>query len=214
MACGVLADYPIRYFSYWHNIQLPERSRKYFTSRGKHSPTEMGDFAKACRTMEAECRHKKAETIRTLADHMEHIISGSDTHLDIVAEGVYAGQQKTRDQATLDCQTWPLAFSIEGREFAKANGFRASRCQSCLNGSGRTTPCASRRILFLAGGSRSRGCARRGTLTRRWRTTSPPWNILRRSARLFTKAPRRPRPRSIAWSTCGGASGCVISGFR
>lgn len=140
MACGVLADYPIRYFSYWHDIQLPERSRKYFTSRGKHSPAEMGDFAKACRTMEAECGHKKAETIRTLADHMEHIISGSDTHLDIVAEGIYVGQQKTRDQATLDCQTWPLAFSIEGREFAKANGFRGKSMPELLEWLGTNYP--------------------------------------------------------------------------
>ncbi|MGX1260065.1 hypothetical protein [Sinorhizobium fredii] len=123
VACGVLADYPIRYFSYWDGIELPERSKKYFTSRDKYSPAQIDDFPKACRTMEAQCGHRKAETIRTLADHMEDIVDENDTYLDIVSEGVYAGQQRTRDQATIECQTWPLAFSTEGRDYAKANGF-------------------------------------------------------------------------------------------
>ncbi|MDW9776420.1 hypothetical protein GOA89_32535 [Sinorhizobium meliloti] len=140
VACGVLADYPIGYFSYWDGIQLPERSKKYFTSRDKYSPAEMGDFAKACRTMEAECGHKKGETIRTLADHMESIISGSDTDLDIVAEGVYTGQQRTRDQATIECQTWPLAFSTEGRDYAKANGFSGKSFRELLEWLGANYP--------------------------------------------------------------------------
>ncbi|MBY3091704.1 hypothetical protein HFO72_12940 [Rhizobium laguerreae] len=123
MACGVLGSYPIRGFGYWHGIQLPERSKKYLTRRGKCSPAEIGDFSKACRTMEGQCDHKKGETIRTLAEHMEGIITENDTYLDIVAAGVYDGQQQTRDQATVECQTWPLSFSIEGRKFAKANTF-------------------------------------------------------------------------------------------
>ncbi|MGJ7042771.1 hypothetical protein J2Y63_006054 [Shinella sp. BE166] len=122
VACGVLANYRIGYFGYWDGIQLPERSKKYFTSY-EYTPAEMDDFPKACRRMEAECGHNKGEMIRTLADHMDAIISESDNDLDIVAEGVYAGQQRTRDQVTIDCQTWPLAFSTEGRDYAQAKGF-------------------------------------------------------------------------------------------
>jgi hypothetical protein len=122
-ACAVLGAYPIRYFSYWHGVELPERSKKYFTSRGDHSPAQPGDFPKACKTMEAQCDHRKANTIRALADNMEQIVSEQDTNLDIVAEGVYVSQRQTRDQATVECQTWPLAFSDEGRNYAKERGF-------------------------------------------------------------------------------------------
>ncbi|MBX5021158.1 hypothetical protein [Rhizobium lentis] len=122
-ACAVLGAYPIRYFGYLVGIQLPERSKKYFTTRGDYSPAEQDDFAKACQTMEAQCNHKKADTIRALADNMQQIVNEQDTNLDIVAEGVYASQRQTRDQATVECQTWPLAFSEEGRKFAQAKGF-------------------------------------------------------------------------------------------
>lgn len=122
-ACAVLGAYPILYFGYLIGIQLPERSKKYFTSRGDYSPAESGDFAKACKTMEVKCDHKKADTIRALADNMEQIISEQDTNLDIVAEGVYVSQQKTRDQAIVACQIWPLAFSVEGKNYAKERGF-------------------------------------------------------------------------------------------
>lgn len=122
-ACGVLRAYRIRSFSYWHGINLPERSKKYFTSRGDHSPAQPGDFAKACQTMDAQCDHRKADTIRALADRMDQIVSEQDTNLDIVSEGVYVIQRQTRDQATVECQTWPLALSEEGRKFAQAKGF-------------------------------------------------------------------------------------------
>ncbi len=123
-ACGILETYPIRSFSYWSGLELPERSKKYFTIRDDDwSPAEMDDFPKACQTMDVQCAHNKAETIRTLADHMEEIITESDTCLDVVAEGVYANQRKTRDQATVECQTWPLAFSEEGRKYAEEKGF-------------------------------------------------------------------------------------------
>lgn len=123
VACDILGSYPIRGFGYSSSIQLPERSKKYFTSRGKYSPAEIDDFPKACRTMTAQCDHKKGDTIRALADHMEEIITESDTCLDVVATGVYASQRQTRDQATVECQTWPLSFSDEGRKYARNNGF-------------------------------------------------------------------------------------------
>lgn len=140
VACGVLETYPMNGFGYSSNIKLPERSKKYFISRGRYSPPELGDFEKACRTMAAQCDHKKGETIRCLADHMEFIISEADTHLGIVAESVHVGQQHTRDQATIECQTWPLAFSTEGNEYAKANGFRGRSFKEMLEWLGKNYP--------------------------------------------------------------------------
>ncbi|MEI3807606.1 hypothetical protein V6R85_24090 [Agrobacterium sp. CCNWLW32] len=139
-ACAVLGAYRIRYFSYWQGIELPERSKKYFTSRGDYSPAQPGDFAKACQTMEALCDHKKADTIRALADNMEQIISEQDTNLDIVAEGVYVSQRQSRDQATVECQTWPLAFSDEGRKYAKERGFSGEKLPELLEWLGANYP--------------------------------------------------------------------------
>jgi hypothetical protein len=44
----------------------------------------------------------------------------------IVANGVYVGQQTTRDGAVRDTQAWKLAFTEEGRTFALSNGFQGS----------------------------------------------------------------------------------------
>jgi len=140
VACDVLGDYPIGCFWYSDNIQLPDRSKKYFTSQDEYTPAEMGDFAKACRRMEAECGHNKGETIRTLADHMDDIIAENDICLEIVAGGVYDGQQRTRDQATVECQTWPLSFGREGRDFAKANGFSGRSFRELLDWLGANYP--------------------------------------------------------------------------
>jgi hypothetical protein len=55
---------------------------------------------------------------------MAAVIEDQDTGIGTIAEGVYKHQKTTRDQAVIDCQVWPLAFSEEGKAFAKANGWK------------------------------------------------------------------------------------------
>ncbi|WP_084368563.1 hypothetical protein [Rhizobium sp. RU36D] len=141
VACEILANYPMNGFFYPFNIQLPERSKKYFNSR-KYSPGEIGDFARACQTMLTRCGHKKGETIRALVDHMDQIIDDADTYLDIVARGVYAGQEKTRDEAIVYYQVWPLSFSREGLTFAKENGFSGATRIELIEWLGKKYPLA------------------------------------------------------------------------
>lgn len=122
-ACKVLAGFDIRGFSYSFNIVLPERALKYF-SGNKFSPGKPQDFAKACQTLDDRCAHQKGKTIRSLADHMESTVTDCDTYLDIVAGGIYEDQRRTRDQAVVECQTWPLAFTTGGRDFARNKSWR------------------------------------------------------------------------------------------
>ncbi|MCS4092630.1 hypothetical protein [Rhizobium sp. BK176] len=122
-ACGFLAEFKIRGFSYTWGIELPERSRKYFTRRGDYSPAGIGDFPKACRTLDAACGHDKSKTIGGLVDHMEEVIRDCDTSLDTIADGIYDNQRMTRDEAAVECQAWPLAFTPEARAFAKKKGW-------------------------------------------------------------------------------------------
>ncbi|MBB3303294.1 hypothetical protein FHT72_006982 [Rhizobium sp. BK077] len=64
----------------------------------------------------------KATTIGSLADHMEQAVNEASTCLDIIADGI--GQRRSRDEVTLDGQTWEIAFTTEGTEFAARNGYQ------------------------------------------------------------------------------------------
>jgi hypothetical protein len=61
-----------------------------------------------------------------LADEFDQIIEQQDICVDIIARGVYEGQQTTRDGAVRDTQVWKIAFTDEGRKFAFDNGFQGS----------------------------------------------------------------------------------------
>jgi hypothetical protein len=124
VACGILSAFPGRGLSYGSATVVPERAKKYFTSRSRHSPAELGDFEKACKTLGDRCQFVKGTTIGTLADHIDFIITENNTYLDVIATGVYpAGKGITRDQATIDCQAWRLAFAEQGHSFARNNDF-------------------------------------------------------------------------------------------
>jgi hypothetical protein len=122
-ACGFLAEFKIGWFGYSSDLVLPDRAQKYFPQNGKFFEARRDDFPKACDALAAACGHEKATTIDSLADHMEAIISECDTCLDVVADGVYESQRRTRDKAVVECQTWPLAFTTEGRDFGQKEGW-------------------------------------------------------------------------------------------
>jgi hypothetical protein len=50
-------------------------------------------------------------------------------YIDIVARGVYEGQQRTRDKAVRDSQAWPLAFSEEGKAFVRGRAWTGGVAQ-------------------------------------------------------------------------------------
>ncbi|MDB5523269.1 MAG: hypothetical protein JWM58_1032 [Rhizobium sp.] len=54
---------------------------------------------------------------------MEEIVGDQDTCIDVVADGVYEGQQTSRNTAVINCQAWRLAFSAEGQQYAAGKGW-------------------------------------------------------------------------------------------
>ena len=52
---------------------------------------------------------------------MAHTVEEKDSFIDYISTG--APKRQTRDQIVIDCQVWPLAFTEEGKQFAKDNGF-------------------------------------------------------------------------------------------
>lgn len=123
LACEILRAFPGRGLYYGNKIVIPERAKKYFNSSG-YSPAQLGDFEKACGTLKDRCPFIKGTTVAAFADHMDFIVTENNAYLDVISTGVFPkGKGITRDQATVDCQTWRLAFSPEGQKFARDNGF-------------------------------------------------------------------------------------------
>ncbi|MBY5624060.1 hypothetical protein [Rhizobium leguminosarum] len=123
VACDILKAFPGRGLYYGNKMVIPERAKKYFNS-SRLNPAELGDFEKACATLKDRCHFDRGKTIGALADHMDFIITENNVYLDVISTGVFPkGKGITRDQATINCQTWRLAFSPVGHKFASENGF-------------------------------------------------------------------------------------------
>jgi hypothetical protein len=129
VACEYMGRYGFHSALWWSSSQkLPERAKTYFHPDGL-MPGRREDFSDCCRALAKACGHEPATTIAALADHMEQVIDNQDTCIDVAADGVYEGQQKTRDKAVIDCQSWHLAFSEKGRVFAEQRGWKGSLSQ-------------------------------------------------------------------------------------
>jgi hypothetical protein len=125
VACEYLGTFKPQGFGWASNQKLPERAKKYFQGDA-FFPGDMDDFSKGCAALLKASGHDASDTIAVLADHMDEVIYDQNVCIDIVAQGVYKGQQKTRDQAVIDSQAWPLAFSEEGKAFARDRGWTGS----------------------------------------------------------------------------------------
>lgn len=121
-ACRFLADHKPRGLSWGSTQKLPERAKKYFT-RGLGMPATFGDFEKGCEALGAELGFDPRGLVGSLADHMDHVVDYQDTCLGIVADGVYVGDQVSRDQAVIDSQAWAIAFTDVGKAFARDNAW-------------------------------------------------------------------------------------------
>ncbi|TGQ80240.1 hypothetical protein EN850_13225 [Mesorhizobium sp. M8A.F.Ca.ET.207.01.1.1] len=82
-------------------------------------PATFGDFEKGCEALGAELDFNPKQMVHVLADHMDRVIDYQDTCLGVVADGVYVGDQVSRDQAVIDSQAWTIAFTDVGKTFAR-----------------------------------------------------------------------------------------------
>lgn len=125
VVCDFLSGYRSRGLGWGSNLRLPERAKKYFHGKG-FTPGGFEDFGNGCKTLRAACNHDPLHTVQVLADDLDQVIEYQDIFIDIIARGVYVGQQTTRDGAVRDTQAWKLAFTGEGRTFAFSYGFQGS----------------------------------------------------------------------------------------
>ncbi|GJD70207.1 hypothetical protein MMMDOFMJ_3149 [Methylobacterium gnaphalii] len=125
VACNFLRTFRISGFYWSSSMVIPERAKKYLNAT-RFSPAAPEDFENAFTFLACNSGHDADETIAAFADHIESIIEEQDTYIDIIARGVYVGQEKTRDEAIIDCQSWSIAFSDEGKAFLTNNDWSGS----------------------------------------------------------------------------------------
>lgn len=127
--CAYLSGYEPSYFGWSSAQRMPDRAQRYFKGE-RGFPGKREDFAEACKAMAAANGFDPGEVVQVLADDLDQIVENMDTCLQIIADGVYVGQQMSRDQAIVSTQAWDLAFDEEGQAFAVANGFDGNVIQS------------------------------------------------------------------------------------
>jgi hypothetical protein len=123
VACDYLGSFRDISLSWSSNQRMPERAKKYFSGDGM-SLKAIDEYRAACASVGTNAGHDDAILIETLARHMFEVVENQDTCLDVVATG--GPRPMSRDQAIIDCQTWHLAFSEEGRAFAAEKKFSGS----------------------------------------------------------------------------------------
>ena len=79
------------------------------------------EYHAACLALKAKSGHDYKQFVEELANHMDAVIEQQDEYIDYIGEN--APHRQTRDQVVVSCQSWPLAFNEEGRQFASKNGF-------------------------------------------------------------------------------------------
>jgi hypothetical protein len=123
--CHFISTYRPRGLGWGSSQKMPERAQKYFQGE-RHFPGKRDDFTEACKAM-AEANGFDADTlVAVLSDDVDRIVDDMDTCIQICADGVYIGQQTSRDEAVLSTQVWDLAFADGGKGFLAARGFRGS----------------------------------------------------------------------------------------
>jgi hypothetical protein len=114
----------------WGSSQvMPDRAKKYFAGT-QWIPGTAEDFPLACKAIAHASEHDVGDLIAALADDFERIVEDTDLYLNIVAGGVYVGQQTTRDEAVLKTQAWEALFDDEGPNFLRKRRFRGNTLEA------------------------------------------------------------------------------------
>ncbi len=125
IACEFIATYKTMGLGWGSGQTMPERAKKYFKGEG-FFPGSWEDFRAGCSSIRRGNGHIPSQTVTALVDHLEQVINEQDLCINIVADGVYEGQQRTRDRAVVETQAWGLAFSEQGKALAAKQEWNGS----------------------------------------------------------------------------------------
>jgi hypothetical protein len=103
------------------NQRLPDRAKAYFSDPEILMPSARDEFRTACEKLALRTSHSNKTFAEALASDMAQTIEEKDKFIDYISTS--APREQTRDEVVIDCQVWPLAFSEEGKQFARDNDF-------------------------------------------------------------------------------------------
>ena len=141
--CAFISTYQPQGLGWGSSQKMPERAKKYFDG-DRHFPAKGDDFTEACKAMIQANGFDAVSLIAVLSNDVDRIIDDIDTCIQICADGVYVGQQTSRDEAVLSTQAWDLAFADEGKDFLAVRGFKGSMMEA-IDFLGREYPLRYRR---------------------------------------------------------------------
>lgn len=101
-ACQTIRRYKPRYTSWSSGLALPGRAKKYFRADKFSTCGSLDQFHAACEALAESCGHQNYALIGVLADQVDRIIEQQNVCIDIIAAGVYEGQQRTRDRSIIE----------------------------------------------------------------------------------------------------------------
>ena len=121
-ACKVLKAYEPRFWSWSSTDKISYRARKYLGDPNLFDHRER--YLSAYNRLDEVAASMDYDLVRDLSNDMKSTIETIDEAIDFLAND--GPQKKTRDEVVIDAQVWHLAFTDEGREFARANGCKES----------------------------------------------------------------------------------------
>jgi len=121
-ACSVLGAYQPMFYGTHSKDEISHRAVKYL---GKPDLFGLKDaFKRACERLIEVAGALDGNLVEDLQVDMLMTIEQTDERLDFIATN--APNAPTRAEVVRDCQSWPLAWTEEGKAFARANGCKAS----------------------------------------------------------------------------------------
>lgn len=121
IACDILGTYSPRFLGWGSNQKIPERAARFFTG-SSFFPGSTEQYQAACAGLARAADYVPGTIIAVLANHMAEIVEQQDTSIDMIATG--GPRPSSRDEAVVESQVWPLAFSEAGRAFTQEQGWK------------------------------------------------------------------------------------------
>ena len=117
LTCDLHLNCVPRGYSYGPKMTIPERAMPYFSTDGGHYSRGLEQYKAALALLRAKAAANAPALAPVLADHLDDLIEGYNKNIDLIATG--GPHPTSRDDAVVDSQVWPFAFSDEGKRYAQ-----------------------------------------------------------------------------------------------
>ena len=119
LVADTISRYRPTFLSYSTSDVVPERARPYFSPLKLPMRGWTTEFADACTKLAASAGYEPSDLAKVLSDHMLEVVDRTDRFIEILAtEG---RQVVSRDEVVRSTQAYMIAFTEEGKAFARGH---------------------------------------------------------------------------------------------